>query len=306
MQLEGCVNDAYLMSALLQEGEFDPANIRMLLNQRATTEAIHDRLGWLLDGAEDGQERIFYFAGRGAQIPGYGTGEVVDHLDECLVPYDFDWSRERAVVDDQLYESYSQLAIGTRYTMIFDCCHSGGLTRDGSIRARGLIPQDEIRHRILRWDATGLRFDERLVGDAGLRRERARKPQRFGREGNLHRLGCAAELRLSQGRFERSRKDFGHVGSFMPTILQACAEQELAYEYRNGAQSQGAFTWFLAQAIRQARSRRGALNWSAVIGDVRRRLASEQYAQQPQLVCPTALVKKNVPWLKPSVTKLRQ
>src|SRR5678815_3221578 len=89
--------------------------------------------------------RDSYYSGHGAQIPGYGVGEKVDRKDECLVPHDFDWSREHAVTDDQFYDLYSQLPYDTRFLTIFDCCHSGGMTRDGAARVRGLTPPDDIR-----------------------------------------------------------------------------------------------------------------------------------------------------------------
>jgi len=57
-RLEGCVNDVFLMSSVLQESGFDPDNIRVVLNERATRSAFWKRLDWLLDGAEDGDDRV--------------------------------------------------------------------------------------------------------------------------------------------------------------------------------------------------------------------------------------------------------
>jgi metacaspase-1 len=125
-RLEGCVNDVFLMSTVLQETGFDAEDIRVVFDDRATAAGLRERLEWLLDGARETDERLFYYSGHGAQIPGYGVGEKVDGLDECLVPHDFDWSRERALTDDHLFELYSQLSYETRFAMILDCCHSGG------------------------------------------------------------------------------------------------------------------------------------------------------------------------------------
>src|SRR5436190_18475232 len=82
-RLEGCVNDVFLMSAILQECGFAPEDIRVVLNERATATGILDRLEWLLEGTEDGQDRVLFYSGHGAQIPDYGEKEKVDHLDEC-------------------------------------------------------------------------------------------------------------------------------------------------------------------------------------------------------------------------------
>src|SRR5437870_371585 len=88
-QLDGCVNDTFLMSSLLQERGFDPEDIRVVLNDRATADAIRDRLNWLLEGAETGMERVLFYSGHGAQLPLYNAVGEIDHTDECLVPYDF-------------------------------------------------------------------------------------------------------------------------------------------------------------------------------------------------------------------------
>src|SRR5207247_5754214 len=66
-RLEGCVNDTFLMSALLQERGFAPEDIRVLVDHRATAQAMRDRLAWLLDDAQDETERVFFYSGHGAQ-----------------------------------------------------------------------------------------------------------------------------------------------------------------------------------------------------------------------------------------------
>jgi hypothetical protein len=45
--LEGCVNDVFLMSSVLQESGFEAEDIRVVLNERATTQGILERLNWL-------------------------------------------------------------------------------------------------------------------------------------------------------------------------------------------------------------------------------------------------------------------
>jgi len=62
-------------------------DIRVVLNDRATAQGIRERLTWLAGRrAEDGTERVFFYSGHGAQMPGYSAEESVDHVDECLVP----------------------------------------------------------------------------------------------------------------------------------------------------------------------------------------------------------------------------
>ena len=100
-RLEGCVNDVFLMSSLLQECRFAPEDIRVVLNERATAASLMERLHWLLDDIQKDDQRVLFYSGHGAQMPGYGATDEVDHFDECLVPYDFDWSAERAITDKQ-------------------------------------------------------------------------------------------------------------------------------------------------------------------------------------------------------------
>ena len=88
-----------------------------------------------------------------AQLPLYNAVGEIDHIDECLVPYDFAWTKETAITDDDFYHLYVDLPYGARFFAIFDCCHSAGMTRDGMRKIRGITPPDDIRHRMLEWDA---------------------------------------------------------------------------------------------------------------------------------------------------------
>jgi len=296
-RLEGCVNDVFLMSSLLQESGFEADDIRIVLNERATARGIVERLEWLLDGTEDGQDRVFYYSGHGAQIPGYGVGEKVDRKDECLVAHDFDWSREHAVTDDQFYDLYSQLPYQTRFLTILDCCHSGGMTRDGAARVRGLTPPDDIRHRELKWNAAQQMWVARDFSEVKENvSERKKRPALFGEAGDLSRLGRSAELRTDLRSFRRACKDYGHKGPFMPVIFQACQEKQYSYEYRHGVQSYGAFTYSLGLIVRMTRARKKKLNWSQLMNAIADKLADLRYDQTPVLVCPTALKTQPIPW----------
>ncbi len=57
------------MSSVLQESGFKPDEIRVVLNERATAQGIMERLHWLLEGVRDGDERMLFYSGHGAQIP---------------------------------------------------------------------------------------------------------------------------------------------------------------------------------------------------------------------------------------------
>ena len=151
------------MSSVLQETGIDAEDIRLLLDERATCQGIKDCIDWLLEDVRDGDTRVLYYSGHGAQLPRYGIGDRVDRKDETLVPYDFDWSDERALTDDWFLNLYSQLPYGAAFLVIFDCCHSGGLNRGTHAKILGLNPPDDVRHRALRWDSGHQMWVERTM-----------------------------------------------------------------------------------------------------------------------------------------------
>lgn len=313
MRLEGCVNDAYLASALLQEIGFAPEDIRVVFNDRATAAGIRERLHWLLDDAQPGDQRVFFYSGHGAQLETYSLGDRVDRKDECLVPYDFDWSAERAVVDDWLYELYSQLDHAVSFFSVLDCCHSGGMSRGGAARVRGIDPPDDVLHRGLRWDKTRQMWTPRHI-DAPVNKNLLEKDKKLGKvadgirletnlgvSGNTGRLGRSTLVRAGDTASSKAiRAEMGHTGPYQPLIYHACGEGELAMEYRHGSQSYGAFTYALGLAVRQlavADKGRKPPTFSDLLKDVATRLRELGYEQTPGIFGPKAVRDGAVPWL---------
>ena len=297
-RLEGCVNDVFLISSVLQENGFDAEDIRVVLDERATRATILDRLHWLLDGAQDQHERVFFYSGHGAQIPAYGAKEEVDHMDECLVPYDFDWSPGTSITDDSFFDLYSQLPYDARFLSIFDCCHSGGLTRDGSHKARGLNPPDDIRHRALKWNIREQMWEDRPLPTANpdLSDTKERRIQYTGKSGAVYSLGRAIPLRaLLNKENERICTRLGHKGPFMPVIFEACGEDQLSYEYRHGATSYGAFTFSMAKNLRALRRAGRHPSFAQLIDKTNETLKTLRYDQTAQAVGPSAIIKKPIP-----------
>lgn len=292
--LEGCVNDVFLMSSVIQEVGFASEDIRVVLNERATAAGILERLHWLLDGVESGDQRFLFYSGHGAQIPAYGVDDEVDHIDECLVPFDFDWSLDRAVTDDQFWKLYSQLPYDSNFVAVLDCCHSGGMTRGGRAKVRGLEPPDDIRHRAIEWDARLQMWKPRQLPDAVPDLKAERKTAFVGTLGSLHRLGRAAPLRrVSRA---RSRKNAPPTGPFMPVLFEACQEAQLSYEYRHGATSYGAFTFCMAEALRSATKKGASPTFRELKDLAARALAEMKYEQEPCLVGPDAVISHRIPW----------
>lgn len=302
--LEGCVNDVFLMSSVLQECGFAPEDIRVVLDERATAAGIRDRLHWLLDDVRAGDQRMLFYSGHGAQIPAYGDRDEVDRVDECLVPCDFDWSAERAITDNFFFELYSQLPYDSRFVAVFDCCHSGGMTREGGRRVRGVTPPDDIRHRALRWNGELQMWEERTAGMASHTAAYDRNFAGYvGASGIKQRLGRAARLRrLPRKQYDQTRKALNHKGPYLPIIMEACQEDELASEYRHGVTSYGAYTYCLAQTLRQRRQQGKNPSFEELTELVGERLNKLKYDQAPALVGPQQIITQPVPWSRQEKT----
>jgi hypothetical protein len=306
-RLEGCVNDVYLMSAVLQESGFQPDDIRVVLDNRATAEAIRQRLDWLLDDVRAGDQRFFYYSGHGAQLPGYGLEGKPDRLHACLVPYDFAWTGETAITDDQFDDYYSQLPYETRFVIVLDCCYSGGMVRGGGARVRGLNPPDDVRHRMLRWDADREMWVPRalVVPNPDL----AAQPDSeayVGRSGAERRLGRAIALRtLPNQEFNRVRRQLQHQGPYLPLIYEACQADQFSYEYEHGVTSYGAFTYTLSRVLRQRRTRRETISFAQLLQEARTTLRDLNYDQVPTLLGPRELLNEPIPW-QPTSGQTRQ
>ena len=307
--LEGPVNDVFAVSAALQELGFPVDGIRVALNERATAQGIRERLKWLLEDARDGDQLFFYFAGHGAQVPGYGRDSEVDRVDECLVPYDFDWSRGEGITDDELAALYGQLPYGCQFTIMLDCCHAGGMARGNGLRPRGLTPPDDIRHRMLRWDRkTQMWLPREQLARPTPKEERklARAADRskwLGETGSVRRMGRGTSLwTASAGDYRAAKAANDHRGPYVPMMLEACAEGELAYEYRHGVTAFGAFTYSVCSVLHQlaAQQKRPRLNFEQLIERARERIATVvAEPQNPQLHCAESRRRDLIPGLSP-------
>ena len=302
-RLEGCVNDVFKMSATLQQIGFDPENMRVLLNERATAASIRERFSWLLEDPQPGDQRVFFYSGHGAQIPDYNSDEIVDHTDETFVPYDFDWeNKETHLTDDDFNDLYAQLPYDMVFVAFLDCCHSGGMTRAGGAKVRGLNPPDDIRHRMLRWDRDDEVWVPRDLGkERGLPRHLRETAEYTGKNGATNRILRGVPLRtLSHDRTHRDlrEKEHGHQGPYLPLIFEACQEGEYAYEYRDGVTSYGAFTYFLTKLLFDAGHEGSKFTFQGLVDEVKGEL-KKFYQQTPQLIGPKQLCGRDVPWRAP-------
>lgn len=126
-ELKGCVNDVFNMVELLKEYYgFEEENIKILIDtddsyESPTGSNIKKALKEFVQSSEDGDVMYFHFSGHGVQVPDK-DGDEADGKDEALVATDIN-----LISDDDLRAIVRHLNPGAKFTMISDCCHSGGM-----------------------------------------------------------------------------------------------------------------------------------------------------------------------------------
>lgn len=125
---------------------FTMEQVRLLSDERATTEGIKDRLKWLVSDYQAGDRLIFYYSGHGSQIATRSQSGNLVALDCCICPVDFDFSPEHAITASQFKSIFSVLPDNALLYWDSDSCHSGGLARELSenpVKVRAFpVPSD--------------------------------------------------------------------------------------------------------------------------------------------------------------------
>jgi metacaspase-1 len=145
--LNGCVNDVEdVYDLLVNNYGFQPDNIRVLTDERATKQSIMERLQWMVNETEAGDESIYYHSGHGSQLRDRSGDELTDFKDECLITHDHDW--DNPLIDDDIALFFKQKKEGAFLTMVCDTCHSGTMTRSfDEATPRFIVPPFDIESR---------------------------------------------------------------------------------------------------------------------------------------------------------------
>ncbi len=145
--LQGCVNDANDMEALLKKWlGFSPGDIVKLTDAQATKENIMKNLKQMVDGAKQGKYNylVFSLSSHGTQVPDT-HGDEQDRADEAFCPHDLAaaggvWDHKHIIIDDELHDLFIQLPENVLLEVYLDTCHSG----DG-LKALDLLPDRKPR-----------------------------------------------------------------------------------------------------------------------------------------------------------------
>jgi hypothetical protein len=129
-QLLGCINDIRDMADfLVGQANFQQAEIRLLADDRATTDAIRQHLGWLTTGLAPGDRTLFHYSGHGSRIADRLPNGDVGQLHDCICPYDFDFTNDHAIRDVDFQQLFAAIPAGVHFVWISDSCHSGDLAK---------------------------------------------------------------------------------------------------------------------------------------------------------------------------------
>lgn len=244
--LNGCVNDAHDMAALLRDDYgFGARDVRVVTDAKATKAAVMEHLNDLVAAAEAGRidHLVFSFSSHGTQVPDT-SGDEPDRVDEALVAYDMaeagdSWDLDTVLVDDELHVLFDRVPGEVLVEVFLDTCHSG----------------------------TGLRAMDLLPG----RRPKFLPPPT---PAGVEALADGEPVSIvDQGPRRRATTRPG------PILFAACRADQTASDARFEGRFNGAFTYFL---LRSLRDQAGAPR-ASVARDIRARLRTERFGQSPQL-----------------------
>ncbi len=249
--LQGCVNDAHDMSAVLQKLlGFTPGDITLLTDAQATKVNIMRQLSVMVDGAIKGKYGylVFSLSSHGTQVPDL-EGDELDRADEAFCPHDLaakggQWDRAHIIVDDELRDLFTKLPRNVLLEVYLDTCHSG----------TGLRAMDMLLDRKPRYLAPPS-YDEFMKVDGKRARGLAR---------------AMSEARLEKG--------------FVNHILwAACRDDQTSADANIAGGWHGAFTYYWCKVMMDTQNR---LSRAEVLKRVRQYLSTGHYSQIPQLECP--------------------
>jgi len=120
-KLNACENDARDMQRIAEAAGVEKTQV--LLTKDATADAVRSAIGAAAKELHSGDFLFMTYSGHGGQVPDTNGDEKEDAKDETWVLFD------RQLVDDELYELWSEFEPGTRIFLLSDSCHSGTVAR---------------------------------------------------------------------------------------------------------------------------------------------------------------------------------
>jgi len=271
--LRGAVNDARTLSLMLMRNfGFEPRDVRVLTDERATKAALVGAIGALIDGSRAGDELVLFASTHGSHVPDL-DGDDEDGYDEVLVAHDHDW--ERAVLtDDDLARLLARLPAGVRLAALWDTCHAGTMqdTASPSYRTRSVERPDGLADGVEVMGYRYLPLPERYDVPRGASKGVRKKPPAPRRKKKKPPAGA----------------DHGALGAlvhdgFPAVSLSGCADDETSADASFGGIYEGAFSHAMLDVLRRTRDE---LTWEQLHNLTRARMKKLGIKQTPQLHLP--------------------
>jgi hypothetical protein len=261
-QLKGCLNDiANVYRLLVQTFDFQEQDIHLLKDGQVVKSRILEEWRWLTQDAQAGDTLVFHFSGHGSHVHDR-SGDETDLRDEISCLYDMDFNNpETYLSDDEWYDLVQPVNPAANLIIIKDTCHSGGSSRFLGVRA-----DDGTEHIILA-DVDQIRGHtlEESLSDHTVSNARFLVPP-----------DIPAEAWRSHG-LTSTRVKPTKVGQANHVSLMACMETQTAADAYISGSFNGAFTYYLCDALRRDQT----LNSDQLIEQVRQSLQG-RYTQVPQ------------------------
>lgn len=244
--LQGCVNDAHDMSAVLQEFlGFTNSDITVMADAQATKANIMNSLKTMVQDAKAGKLNylIFSLSSHGTQVPDI-SGDEPDKADEAFCPHDLaqkgnKWDPNFIITDDELHDLFIRLPQNVLMEVYLDTCHSG----------------------------TGLKAIDMLLD---------RKP-RYLPPPSLEAFE-EVEGRTSRGLY-RAMLDKGITHHI---LWGGCRADQTSADAKIGTSWHGAFTYYFCKEMRASKNK---ISRKDLLTKVRADLKAGKYSQIPQLEC---------------------
>jgi metacaspase-1 len=242
--LQGCVNDANEMSALLQKLlGFQGSDITVLTDAQATKANIISNLKAMVAGAKAGKYSylVFSLSSHGTQVPDL-SGDESDRADEAFCPYDLaqsgsQWDLNHIILDDELRDLFIQLPANVLLEVYMDTCHSG----------------------------TGLKAIDMLLD----RRPRYLPPP-----------SLEAFLEVENKRSRGLRHGLLEKGIIHQILWAGCRADQTSADAKIAGGWHGAFTYFFCKEMYACKN---SLSRAALLTKIRADLKKGKYDQIPQL-----------------------
>jgi metacaspase-1 len=243
--LQGCVNDANDMSAMLKKLlGFTSSDITVLKDTQATKATIMSNLTAMVNGAKAGKYSylVFSMSSHGTQVPDVNGDEAADHADEAFCPHDLaqaggQWDKNHIIIDDELHDLFSQLPSNVLLEVYLDTCHSGD----------------------------GLRGIDMLLD---------RKPR------YLPPPSLKAFKQVENKKSRGLSRLFLDKGIIHHILWAACRSDQTSADAHIGSSWHGAFTYYFCKEMLASKNK---LSRAAILTKVRADLAAGNYSQIPQL-----------------------